>query len=77
MLVRRHPARRVRLTAAGTYPAVGDVASGALPAVLASHGVDKADAVDLVLAGFAELPGIRTFRPGCTGSTPPVSGSSP
>jgi 2-haloacid dehalogenase len=57
MLVRGHPARRVRLTAAGTYPAVGDVASGALPAVLASHGVDKADAVDLVLAGFAELPG--------------------
>jgi 2-haloacid dehalogenase len=52
------------LTAAGTYPAFRDVASGALQALLASHGVDNADAVDQVLAGFAQLPA-------------PVSGSSP
>ena len=34
------------LTAAGTYPAFREVAGGALRALLASHGVDKADAVD-------------------------------
>jgi len=44
------------LTAAGSYPTFPDVASGALRALLASHGVDKADAVDQVLAGFAQLP---------------------
>jgi 2-haloacid dehalogenase len=52
------------LTAAGTYPAFRDVASGALRALLASHGVDKADAVDQVLAGFAELPAHPDVSPG-------------
>ncbi|HET6752971.1 MAG TPA: hypothetical protein VFH23_03345 [Jiangellaceae bacterium] len=40
------------------------MASGALPAVLASHGVDEADAVDLVLAGFAEPPAHLDVSPG-------------
>src|SRR5215211_868151 len=52
------------LTAAGTYPAFRDVASGALRALLASHGVGKADAVDQVLAGFAELPAHPDVSPG-------------
>src|SRR5215211_2590068 len=52
------------LTAAGSYPAFRDVASGALQALLASHGVEKADAVNQVLAGFAELPPHPDVSPG-------------
>src|SRR5215207_920222 len=52
------------LTAAGSYPTFPDVASGALRALLASHGVDKADAVDQVLAGFAQLLAHPDVSPG-------------
>ena len=52
------------LTAAGAYPGFRDVASDALRALLASHGVDDADAVDQVLAGFAELPAHPDVSPG-------------
>jgi len=52
------------LTAAGAYPAFRDVASGALRVLLASHGVDQADAVDQLLAGFAQLPAHPDVSPG-------------
>ena len=52
------------LTAAGGYAPFRDLAADALRTVLAAEGVDDADAVDEVLAGFAELPAHPDVGPG-------------
>src|SRR5215207_9309142 len=65
------------LTAAGTYPAFRDVASGALRALLASTGSTRPTPSTRCWPGSPSSRRIRTSRPGCTGSTPPVFGSSP
>ena len=52
------------VTAAGGYASFRDVAADALRTLLAAHGVDDADAVEKVLAGFPELPPHPDVGPG-------------
>jgi 2-haloacid dehalogenase len=52
------------LTAAGSYASFRDVAADVLRTLFATHGVDHAGAVDLVLSGLAELPAHPDVGPG-------------